>query len=106
MSETLKSDDSNKIDRKFVAFIQDIGYLLIKYLKGAHVINFMEAVNGSEQFNTIQISEDHVFHTMFMEMMEKEKMAVNILYLDFYLDRCSIKEQEYSEQYCLREAPL
>ena len=108
MSHTLKSNDPNKSDQKVVSLNQDIGYLLLKYLKGLDAINFMTVVNGSEQFNIIEISEDHVFYTIFIKLVKKDKIKINIPYLDFYLDTCSINEQGYlyPEQYHVAEAPL
>jgi hypothetical protein len=92
---------------KIVALNQDIGYLLIKYLKGLDVINFMEAVNGSEQFKVIEMSEEHFFYKMFMKIVKEEKVKINVPYLDFYLDTCSIDEEEYlsPERYDRGEAP-
>ncbi len=101
-------DRSPSPDAQMVTLNQDIGYMLVKYLKGLDVINFMEAVNGSEQFNTIEISEDRLFHKIFVQEVKKEKIKVNIPYLDFYLDTCFINEDGYlyPEQYHQGEAPV
>ncbi|CAF1590784.1 unnamed protein product [Rotaria magnacalcarata] len=108
MNHTLRSNYPTEPDEKIVALNQDIGYLLLKYLKGLDVISFMEAIDGSEQFNMIEISEDHLFYKVFMKIVKEEKMKVNVPYLHFYLDTCSIDEHGYlyPERYHSGETPI
>jgi len=95
-------------NKKVVALNQDIGYLLIKYLDGLNVINFMEAVNGSEEFQTIEITEERIFYKMFIKLMKEEKIKITVPYLHFYLDTCFIDVEEYlcPEQYYRGEPPV
>ncbi|CAF3478219.1 unnamed protein product [Rotaria socialis] len=108
MNHTLTSNYPTEPDEKIVALNQDIGYLLLKYLKGLDVISFMEAIDGSEQFNMIEISEDHLFYKVFMKIVKEEKMKINVPYLHFYLDTCSIDEHGYlyPERYHSGETPI
>ena len=78
-----------------VALNQDIGYLLLRYLDGLNAINFMEAVNGSEQFRTIQIIEERIFLKLFTQLINRERIEVSVPYLHLYLDTCSICEDGY-----------
>ncbi|CAF0869286.1 unnamed protein product [Adineta steineri] len=71
-----------------------VGYLLVNYLKGLDVINYMEAVNGSEQLPTIVISEFE-FYEIFMELIKKENVTITMPYLDFYLEECSFTSMGY-----------
>jgi hypothetical protein len=105
MSLSICTDASNE---KIVPLNQDIGYLLMKYLGGLDVINFMEAVNGSEQFGTIAITEEHIFFQMFMKFLKKETIKVNVPYLNFYLDVGFIDDLGYlcPNQYHQGEPPL
>jgi len=85
-------DDSNE---KIVLLNQDIGYLLMKHLNGLDVVNFMEAVNGSEQFSTIEITKEQIFLALFTKFMSKEKIKVVVSYLHCYLDTCSVDDEGY-----------
>ncbi|CAF3472874.1 unnamed protein product [Rotaria sp. Silwood1] len=94
-------------NEKTVALNQDVGYLLIDYLKGLDVINFMEAANGSEQFKTIEISE-YRYYEIFMKLAKEDKVTVNVPYLDFYLETCSFDEMGYlyPDQHHHENAPV
>ena len=74
---------------------RDIGYLLINYLGGSDAINFLEAVNGSEQFQTIEATEEWFFYKIFMKFDNKEKMRIDVPYLDRYLDTSFVNEESY-----------
>lgn len=108
MNDNAASSYSYVSNEKLVELNQDIGYLLMKYLNGLDVINFMEAINGSKQFGTIEVTEEDVFRKIFMKTLNKEKIQLNIPYLDFYLDHCSIDNQGYlyPTQYHQGEAPV
>jgi hypothetical protein len=96
-------------NKKVVALNQDIGYLLIKYLNGLNVINFMEAINGSDQFSTIEITNQKIFYNKFIKLMNKEKIKVNVPYVYCYLDTCSIDDEGYvrpKQQFYQTDAPV
>lgn len=97
----------NKSKEKIVLLNQDIGYLLIKYLKGLDVINYMEAVNHSEQFQTIEISDEYAFYSIFMKLITGKKIKLSVPYLDFYFVTCSLDEEGYlcPNKYYTGEAP-
>ena len=78
-----------------VALNQDIGYLLLGFLDGLNAINFMDAVDGSEQFRTIQITEERIFTKLFTQFAKKERIRVSVPYLHLYLDTCSIDDDGY-----------
>lgn len=78
-----------------VALNQDIGYLLLRFLDGLNAINFMQAVDGSEQFRTIQITEERIFSKLFAQLVKRERTRVSVPYLHLYLDTCSIDEDGY-----------
>ena len=103
---TFKHPDSAK--QKIVPLNQDIAYLLIKYLKGLDAINFMEAVNGSKQFQTVEISEEYVVCKIFTALIKEKRVPLNVPYLDFYLETCSIDAEGYlyPNQYHYGNAPL
>ena len=73
----------------------DIGYLLIKYLGGCDAINFLEAVNGSEQFQTIETTEEWFFYKIFMKFDNKEKTRIDVPYLAKYLNTSFVNEESY-----------
>jgi hypothetical protein len=79
-----------------------IGQLLIACLDGLDVINFIEAVNGSEHFQTLDINEEWFFYKIFMKFNRTV-----VPYLHLYLDTCSIDEEGYlrPEKYHQGEPP-
>jgi hypothetical protein len=103
---TLNHPDSSS--GKIASLNQDLAYILIKYLKGLDVINFMEAVNGSKQFQTVEISEEYVFYKIFTKMVKEKKVTLNVPYLDFYLETCSVDAEGYvrPNQYQYGNAPI
>lgn len=78
MSEDTTFVHKNEQKKKTVLLNQDIGYILLKYLDGLDVINFMEQANGSEQFSTIEINSDFAFYKAFMKFVDKENVKLNI----------------------------
>jgi hypothetical protein len=82
-------------NERIVLLNPNIGYLFMEYLDGLNVISVMVAVNGTEQFSTIAITNEQIFFQRFMKLMKKEKIKVNVPYLDLYLDTCFIDEQGY-----------
>ena len=94
-------------NERTVLLNQDVGYLLMKHLNGLNVINFMEAVNGSDQFSTIEITEEQIFFALFAKLMQKEKIKVEVPYLHYYLDTCSVDDEGYlcPNRYCQGAPP-
>ena len=92
MSSLNSSDAPNE---KIVTLNQDIGYLLLNYLDGLNVIDFMEAVNGSQQFQTVEICSDRAFNKLFRTFHSRRKIVASIRYLHLYLDTCFIDGEGY-----------
>ena len=108
MTHTSSSTCIATSNKRIVLLNPYIGYMFMKYLDGLNVISFMAAVNGTEQFSTIEITDEQIFFKRFMKLMKKEKIKVNVPYLDFYLDTCFIDEQGYlcPERYYGGEPPV
>lgn len=87
---------------------QDIGYLLLEHLDGLDAINFMEAVDGSQQFHEISLTKDGIFHKLFTKFNDEKKIKISIPYLDFYLETCCINSDGYllPMKYHAGEPPL
>lgn len=107
MSNNSMLKDENKPEEKIVSLNQDIGYLLIKYLEGSDVINFMEVVNGSEAFSTIEIKEDYVFYKIFMRFFAKENVKLNIPNIEQDLETWTMGTTDYAypEWFYQEDAP-
>lgn len=107
MAHPVVVKDSILSNDKIVPLNQDIGYLLTTYLDGLDVIRFMEVVNGSEEFNTIEITEEQIFYKIFIKFVNKLKVKADIPYLNPYMDSCFIDEEGYlyPEEHGEKEAP-
>lgn len=108
MASIPTSNCADVVDKRIVSLNQDIAYLLIKYLKGLDAINFMEAVNGSQQFQAVEITEEYVFYKIFMALIHEQKVVLNVPYLDFYLETGSVDAEGYlyPNQYHGENPPL
>jgi hypothetical protein len=108
MTPTSPFNYPTALNEEIIANNQCIGYLLIKYLDGLNVINFMEAVNGSEEFQTFEITREKIFYKIFMSLMKDEKIKIDVPYLHFYLDTCFIDEEGYvcPKEYHRGEPPM
>nr|AEN94420.1 hypothetical protein [Adineta vaga] len=95
MTETSPSNCTTISHDKIVELNQDIGYMLINKLKGLDAINFMEAINGSDQFGVIEISDDHFFNVIFMKISKKETIKIKMPYCHAYLDSLYIDDEGY-----------
>ena len=107
MMHSQSFDCSVEQTEKTVALPSVVGQLLIGYLDGLDVINFIEAVKGSEHFQTLDINEEWFFYKLFMKLHRKEKTKTVVPYLHLYLDTCSIDEDGYlrPENYHQGEPP-
>ncbi|CAF1583189.1 unnamed protein product, partial [Adineta steineri] len=94
MAHALTFNDQTLRNEEIVSLNQHIGLLLVDYLQGLDVINYIEAVNGSVQFQNIVVSK-HKFYRIFMELVKKENVTVTMPYLDFYLEECSFTTMGY-----------
>ena len=93
--------------KKTIVLPSDIGHLLVACLDGLDVINFIEAVKGSEHFQTLDISKEWFFHKIFTKFNSKRKMKTVVPYLHLYLDTCFVDEEGYlrPEKYHQGEPP-
>jgi hypothetical protein len=67
------SNMTHTSNERIVLLNPNVGYLFMEYLDGLNVISFMVAVNGTEQFSTIAITNEQIFFQRFMKLMKKEK---------------------------------
>ncbi|CAF1324997.1 unnamed protein product [Adineta steineri] len=109
MTNNLSTNDLDTSNEEIVPLCQDIGYTLIKYLNGLNVINFIEAINDSDQFYAIEIISEKAFYKKFTKLMKKEKVKVDVPYVYCYLDTWSIDDEGYvrpTEQFYQSGAPI
>ena len=95
MAPTAPFKQSTCVDQKIVPLNQDIAYELIKHIKGLDAVNFIEAANGSKQFQTVEVSEECARRTIFTTLLKEKKISVDVPYLDCYLETCFVDAGGY-----------
>ncbi|CAF1131141.1 unnamed protein product [Adineta ricciae] len=107
MTEISPLNCTTATHEKIVVLNRDVRYMLINKLKGLDAINFMEAVNRSEQFGVIEINEDHFFNVVFMKISKNKTIKIKMPYHFACLDSLYIDDQGYlyTQKYCQEECP-
>ena len=80
-----------EIGNKIVQLNRDVGCHLVNFLEGIDAANFLEAVNNSEQFNSIATTSDLVFRQLMNEIFRhSQRVELPRTLYECYLEDCEV----------------